>query len=472
MKKDTVVIGGATGYVGKALAERLKDRFDVVGITRSSKPPTDVPDITWRSADLFSLLETRKALAGAKYAVYLVHSMLPSARLTQARFEDLDLLIADNFARAAAAAKAEQIVYLGGIIPEGEKLSRHLESRREVEQALAAHGVPVTTLRASLIVGPDASSLPILLKLVRRLPVMLLPRWTKTQVQPIALDDVLTLLSQVIGKPEHYAKTYDIGGDEVLTYRDMIDRTARQLDVKRRMISVPFVSPALSKAWVAMVSGSPVELVGPLVESLEHPMVARADKKLEVPGGKAIPFDEAMRGAINDAVSRPHVAKPKRKHERNTVRSVQRLPLPGGRDAPWIADIYREWLPKFMRPFIRVDRTDDGTLSFFAVPFKKPLLVLDYSEELSSPDRSLYYITGGSLARLRQGNERNKGRLEFRIVSGGKHVLAAIHDFEPSLPWYIYSASQALVHGLVMHSFGRYLARRASVPIKVRRPAH
>ena len=149
------------------------------------------------------MLETRRALQGTKYAVYLVHSMLPSVRLTQARFEDLDLLIADNFARAAASAKAEQIIYLGGIIPNGVPLSRHLESRREVEQALAAHGVPVTTLRASLIVGPDASSLPILLKLVRRLPIMLLPRWSRTQTLPIALDDVLTLLSHVIGKPKH-----------------------------------------------------------------------------------------------------------------------------------------------------------------------------------------------------------------------------------------------------------------------------
>lgn len=453
---DLVVVGGASGYVGSALLECLKPRFRVAGISRSGDNRTE-NGVLWRGADLFSLLETRRALEGARYAVYLVHSMSPSVRLTQGRFEDLDLLLADNFARAAAAAKAEQIVYLGGIIPKERPLSRHLASRLEVEKALAAHGVPVTTLRAGLVVGPNASSLPILTTLVRRLPIMLTPKWTRTPTQPIGLDDVLELLMSVIANTDTYGKCFDIGGPQVLTHVKMMRIAAREMGLgKRIMLRVPFLSPGFSKAWVKLITGAPAALVGPLVESLEHPMVVDPQRQLMAKNPE--PFEDALRDAI--AKDDPSAKKSKRSRPPNTVRSVQRLPLAKNRDATWVADQYRTWLPRFLRPFLRVERGADATLYFHVVGLRTPLLVLDYSEELSTPDRSLYYITGGLLARLRPG-ERVRGRLEFRVVLDGSYVLAAIHDFAPRLPWFIYSATQALVHLFVMKAFGRHLAYTA-----------
>ncbi len=470
--KDRVIIGGATGYVGRALAQQLSTRYDVVGITRSSKQSDGVA-MTWRTADLFSLVETKRALEGARFAVYLVHSMLPSARLTQASFEDLDVLLADNFARAASAAKAEQIVYLGGIIPKTKTLSRHLRSRLEVESVLGAHGVPVTTLRAGLVVGPNASSLPILTTLVQRLPVMLTPRWTRTPTQPIALTDVVELIEQVLGDRTTYGQYFDVGGDEVLTHLEMMRTAARELGLSRRMLGVPLLSPRLSKAWVTMVTGAPAALVGPLVESLVHAMVVDPAKRLCLARRPPTPFVEALRDAV--ATSSPTTTVPattalastvpatrpsQAAKARSSVRSVQRLTLPPGRNATWVADQYRAWLPRFLRPFLRVLRGDDATLYIHGFGLRTPLLVLDYNDELSSPDRALYYITGGLLAH--QGEvTRLRGRLEFRVVPGGKEVMAAIHDFQPSLPWYVYSVTQAIAHLVVMKAFGRHLSRLA-----------
>ena len=180
--KPKVVVAGASGFIGRAVIKALQDRCDLIALSRSAKD--DEPGVEWRSCDLFSLLQCEKAVAGADYAIYLVHSMLPAA-LTQANFEDMDLILADNFARAASNAGIRQIVYLGGLVPqETEELSRHLASRLEVEQVLGARDVPLTSLRAALVIGAGGSSFRIMLRLVQRLPAMISPKWTlsKTQV--------------------------------------------------------------------------------------------------------------------------------------------------------------------------------------------------------------------------------------------------------------------------------------------------
>jgi uncharacterized protein YbjT (DUF2867 family) len=460
------VITGASGFIGGALVKRLAPHLRVAGLSRSHAPGVDEHGVEWRKADLFSLAQTRTALAGARYVVYLVHSMKPSAQLTQARFEDLDLLLADNVARAARDVGAEQILFLGGLVPEVSGLSRHLRSRLEVERALAAYGVPVTALRAALVVGPHASSLPILVRLVRRLPVMLTPQWTRTLTQPIALDDVLSLLEYCIGNRALYGQHYDIGGPEVLTYLEMMRQTAQVMGLKRVMVDVPFLTPRLSSAWVTMVSRTPAALVRPLVESLAHPMVASDEHRLVVPGQRLTPFREALEQVLarpaETALSKGH---PPRKTPPRTVRSVQRLALPPNKDATWLSDEYRGWLPRFLRPFMRVERDVQRTLTFHFMGLGRPLLVLSYSEELSTADRALYYITGGVLARLQ---DPVRGRLEFRVMPGGSHALTAIHDFEPRLPWRLYTLTQARVHMFVMKAFGRHLRRLASREVVAR----
>ena len=180
--RSCVAITGAAGFVGSALCEALESKTRVVALGRRFPPPSGAPSdliengnagIERRRCDLFSIPETELALKGADVAVYLVHSMSPNARLTQGSFENLDLLLADNFARAARQAGVKRIVYLGGLLPSDPSrgLSPHLQSRLEVEHALAAHGVPVTAIRAGLIVGAEGSSLNLLVRLVERLPL-------------------------------------------------------------------------------------------------------------------------------------------------------------------------------------------------------------------------------------------------------------------------------------------------------------
>lgn len=452
--RPTVVVAGAGGFVGRALLSHLVERYDVVGTSRAPKCEVDAQGVRWRAADLYSLLQAERALEGAKYAVYLVHSMMPNARLTQARFEDLDLILADNFGRAAARAGVEQIVYLGGLLPEGQERSRHLESRREVEDALGAHGVPVTAIRAGLVVGPGGSSLEILTALVKRLPMMLTPEWTATRTQPIALRDLLRAIEHAIGNERFFDQAVDVGGPDVLTYREMMEQTSEVLGLRRPMFPVPFLTPRLSTAWVCMVTGAPRQLVGPLVESLRHEMIARDDRLLGDIGGPTVPFDDAVAEAL---AARPSASSTKAPKQARTVRSVQRLPVPKGWTAMQVAERYAEWVPRFFRPFLSVHRHDDKLL-FRLRGIERPLLELTYAPERSSDDRALFYVTGGLLRRRHDGDGL-PGRLEFRLVNGGTEVLAAVHDFRPSLPWMIYSNTQALVHLWVMHAFGGALRR-------------
>ncbi|NOU33155.1 MAG: NAD(P)H-binding protein, partial [Polyangiaceae bacterium] len=220
--RPTVVVAGASGFIGEALAVALSPRFTVVGLSRrprAARPGSGVS--VWRPVDLVSRSEAEEALKGARFAVFLVHSFAPSAGLPVAGFADLDLLAADNFARAAASAGVEQIVFLSAISGAG----RHQESRLEVERALGAHGVPVTTLRAGLIVGQGGSSFEITNRLVDRLPFMLLPAWTRTPSQPVALADVVRELADVVGRRECYRKAFEVGGAEIISYRTMLERT-------------------------------------------------------------------------------------------------------------------------------------------------------------------------------------------------------------------------------------------------------
>jgi len=456
--KPTIVIAGATGFIGHAVAARLAGRFDVTGLTRGRTEAKGAWD-RLVTCDLFSLKEVETAFTGARYVAYLVHSMLPSARLVQGSFQDLDLICADNVGRAAAKCGVEQIVYLGGLIPADDReLSEHLKSRREVELALGAHGVPVTTLRAGMVIGPRGSSFEMMTRLVKRLPAMILPSWTERQCQPIDLGTVAALVDTVTGVPEHYNQTYDIGGPDVLRYREMLDVVAIEKGVNRRQIRVPFVSPGISRLWVSMITGAPPSLVKPLIESLHHDMVCGDRRLQEAVGLPGLAFREAVHAsiAVADATDgkKPQAYKPAPAAPLTGVRSVQRVPLPAGRDAEWAAHEYMRWLPHGAWP-MRVEVDDDHHLTrFYLRPFKAALLELDFARDRSAKDRQLFYVTGGRLAA-----KQSKGRLEFRVTPDGEHLLTAIHDFAPSLPWSIYRYSQALVHRFVMWRFGRHLAR-------------
>lgn len=477
-RPEKVAVAGASGYIGSALGPVLARRFDTVGLSRRARPPGGGYG-QWRATDLFSLADAERGLAGCDRAVYLVHSMLPTDRLAQGRFEDFDLICADNFARAASLVGIKQIVYLGGLTPSEAKgeLSRHLASRLETERALASHGVPVTTLRAGLVIGRGGSSFVMMQRLVARLPLMLCPVWTGTLTQPVALDDVVRIIDACLGRDD-LAGAHDIGCPEAVSYREMMQATAQALGKQRRLISVPFLTTGLSRLWVSLISGAPKELVAPLIQSLAHPMVARElelqrelglePTKMQdalaaalAPLPKASPSSAgAALGAALATVNQPAPPPPPPPRSRRSelVRSVHRMHLPPGRDAVWVAREYMTWLPQALGPMLRVETEGDRTC-LHAGPLATPLLELTLSPERSTPDRQLLYVTGGRLADVEASS---RPRLEFRVVEGGAAVLAAVHDFAPRLPWPIYIVTQAQAHDWVMRRFGRHLRQLAT----------
>ena len=397
--------------------------------------------------------EAEQALQGIEYAVYLVHNMMPSARLTQGDFADLDVVCADNFARAAAAAGVRQIVFLSGLAPEEGPLSKHLSSRIEVEQTLAGRVVPVTTLRAGLILGGAGSSLQIMARLVQRLPLMVCPRWTNTKTQAIALADVVRLIAGVIGREDCYDRTYDIGAPDVVTYKRLMAMTAEALGKRRLFIPSRFLSPGLSRLWVSLVTGAPKALVGPLVQSLKHEMVSRDDGLAATLGVPLTPTRDAVQRAVAESDgAAPHAFRGAGTRS-NLVRSVQRMRLPAGWGARRAAAEYLAWLPRYLNRVLRVERVSTGRFSFILVPFRTPLLELTRAPERSSSDRQLFYVTGGSLARAGE-----KPRFELRQVHGGRTLLTVVHDYEPRLPWLIYVFTQALFHRWLMSRFASHLS--------------
>jgi uncharacterized protein YbjT (DUF2867 family) len=458
MERPTLVIAGATGFIGRWFIERYHHQYRIIALSRSRMEPEPGYDkAEWRQVELYSITSTEQGVAGADLALYLIHSMSPSTRLSQGSFEDTDLLLADNFARAARRQDIEQIVFIGGLLPDDEapeSYSRHLRSRREVELTLGSTGVPVTALRAGIIVGAGGSSFRMIRKLVERLPVLICPSWTQSETHPIELDDALRIIDYCLGRSDTYDRAIDIGGAEPTTYMEMLRTVARLMGKRRIIRPVRFFSPGLSTYWVSTFTDTPPALVNPLVESLRHRMVARDSDVL-----RAFPdrsdFATAARRALRGREKLP--ALPRRisvkADEKNTVRSVQRLPNPEHHTATYVARLYQRWLPIFFRALIKVD--SHGDLSVFRL-FGVPLLKLTFIPSRSDDLRQLFYITGGVLDK-----RKDRGWLEFRSVLGGRFVISAIHEFVPALPWYVYVTTQARAHSWVMNRFGAYLAEGA-----------
>ncbi|MBM4361438.1 MAG: NAD(P)H-binding protein, partial [Deltaproteobacteria bacterium] len=448
----------ATGFVGAHLIERLRTSCEVVGLTRSARP--DGEGLRFRQCDLFSSSSTRAALEGVDVAFYLVHSMLPSSRLFQGDFHDTDLLLADNFAKACARAGVKRIVYLGGLVPPSGFVSKHLASRLEVEGVLRSSGIPVTCLRAGMIVGPGGSSFEILCSLVSRLPWMVLPRWTRSKGQAIFLDDVLSVLVAALEDPAFVGRTFDVVNGEELSYESLLRETARALGKRRYMVPVPIASTGFSKRWIQLFSGGSYELISPLVDSLQCDLPALSPGPEIAPHVKFKTFASMVAETRRRALaSRPgaeaarHARSPASGTGSPSVRSIQRLPVVPGCDARYVSDEYVRWLPRFLRPLLRVEQVP-GTarVAFCLAGLKAPLLVLEHVDLGRDATREKFHIVGGLLSRT-----TDTGWLEFRSVAEGRYTLAAIQEFVPSLPWPLYVAVQAPLHGWVMNSFGRHL---------------
>jgi uncharacterized protein YbjT (DUF2867 family) len=453
MTSKRIVVAGASGFIGSALAKHIGSKGHLIGLTRSSRK--NIPNYDEvRQVDLFSKTASTNALKGADLAVYLVHSMMPAARLVQADFEDLDALCAENFAQAAAANGVQHIVYVGGLQPLDDALSRHLESRKEVENILGSHGVPVTTLRAGLIIGGNGSSLQILFRLIERLPVMVCPAWTNTKTNPTSLDTVTWAIDAVLNKPLQGGRVIDLGSPEKLSYRELMSEASKIMGRKRYFIPVPWVSPALSRLWVSLVTGAPKALVAPLVDSLRHEMVARDDPRYRLEDEPKTSLREMLQRAFSESheqqkAPRAFRSTPKTK-EPDRVLSVQRMKLPRGTDAAWAADEYMRWLPTLMKGLNPLKIISSGGKHLFRLGRSGPtLLALERSDD---DQRRVYRVAGGLLAQ-----KSDRGRLEFRQTLDQRTLIVAVHDFAPRLPWWIYRSTQALAHSWVMRRFRMHL---------------
>ena len=286
-----VAVLGASGVIGSALVEELARTHNVVAVARRPGPERD--GVEWVSADLADPDGAERALADADVTVHLVHS------LGSGDFEKRDLEIAENVARAAERAGLTQIVYLGGLGDDSAALSAHLQSRKETGERLRAGSVDVTTLQAGMVVGRGSAAFETIVALVDRLPAMICPRWVSVPTQPIALHDVVSYLSGVIGLESAYGQTYDIGGPEVMTYRSMIDRIARIRGKHPLIVEVPVLTPRLSSWWLHLVTPVKASVARPLIDGLRNPTVVRDERIRSLVPIPLTPFDEAVREALS-----------------------------------------------------------------------------------------------------------------------------------------------------------------------------
>jgi len=278
MHSKLVLVTGSTGYIGGRLVPLLLQRGHSVRCMARSlsklacRPWATDPKAELVRGDVLDLESLKEAARGCSTAYYLVHSMNPGS----SDFAQTDRTAASNMVEAAARGNLSRLVYLGGLGDERSALSPHLRSRHEVARILKSGPVPVTFLRAAVILGSGSASFEIMRYLVDRLPVMITPRWVHTPCQPVAVRNVLEILAGCLEHEETTGQTYDIGGPEILSYRRLMEIYAEEAGLRRRIIiPVPVFSTQLSSYWIHLITPLPSALARPLAESLRNPMICR-----------------------------------------------------------------------------------------------------------------------------------------------------------------------------------------------------
>jgi uncharacterized protein YbjT (DUF2867 family) len=288
-----VLVAGASGFVGRRLCPALAAAGQHVrAMTRH--PDSYSGDGVAVYGDVHEPRTLAAALDGCRAAYYLVHS------LDSKDFERLDAEAAKAFGEAAADAGVEQIIYLGGLGSETDALSSHLRSRREVEGLLGSGGVPVTVLRAGIIVGRGGISWEMTRQLVDHLPAMVTPRWVRTKTQPIAVADVVRYLVGVLDEPRAKGKVLEIGGPDTMQYVTMLRRVA---EIKKRplfIVPVPLLSPGLSSRWLALVTDVDTQTGRSLIDSMANEVVVTDDSIRTIVDFEPMTYDDAVRTALRE----------------------------------------------------------------------------------------------------------------------------------------------------------------------------
>lgn len=300
-----ILLTGATGYIGKRLLPVLIEQgHEVVCCVRDKKRfPTEGvykhPNISLFEIDFLKDISSSSSSSSSRFikdidvAYYLIHSMSSNIK----DFEALEVISANNFVNLVKQTSIKQIIYLGGITNE-EKLSKHLASRKKVEGILRKSGIPLTSIKAGIIVGSGSASFEIIRDLVEKLPVMVTPKWLNTKHQPIAIRNVLEYLTGVLLKQETFNKSYDVGGPDVLSYKQMLLQLAEVRGLKRFIFTVPVMTPRLSSYWLYFVTSTSYMLAINLVNSMKIEVVAKDNSLEKMLGIKPISYKEAVRLAF------------------------------------------------------------------------------------------------------------------------------------------------------------------------------
>jgi uncharacterized protein YbjT (DUF2867 family) len=292
-----VAVFGASGVIGTALLPRLAREHRVVAVSRTARPSTPgIAGVRWMQGDVSSPGDVARAVEEADVVYYLVHS------LGTEDFERKDREAAENVAKACEHAGVKQIIYLGGLGDHADDASPHLRSRHETGELLASGPVPVTTLRAAMIVGKGSAAFETTVSLVDRLPVMIMPRWVSTPTQPIAIDDISRYLAGVCGLDAAFGAGFDAGGPEVMTYRQIVERIAKLRGRQVVLVEVPILSPRLSSLWLHLVTPVNASVARPLVEGLRNPTVAREERIRKLLPFDLTPFDVVAEHTLSTEV--------------------------------------------------------------------------------------------------------------------------------------------------------------------------
>ncbi len=294
-----VLVTGATGFIGSQLIpELLAKGVTTRALTRHPAKYQPLPGVEVAQGDVLDRSSIMAALKDVDVAYYFVHSMSKDTRGTGLSFAARDRLAAQNFVDAAGEQGVKRIIYLGGLGETSETLSKHLLSRIEVGRILNSGQPALTTLRAALIIGAGGSSFEMLRYLVDRLPVMITPRWVETKSQPIAARDVLAYLVGCLFDDRTAARSFDIGGPDILTYRQMMQLYADVKGIKRWIIGVPVLTPRLSSYWVNLVTPVSADLARPLIDGLKNEMICLENDIRSLIPIELTPICEAIRAAL------------------------------------------------------------------------------------------------------------------------------------------------------------------------------
>ncbi|MXV52952.1 DUF2867 domain-containing protein [Pedobacter sp. HMF7647] len=293
-----ILLTGANGYIGARLLPILLEKgHDIICMVRDKRRFREISDFGDRVTIISGDLLKEETLINIPHeidaAFYLVHSMSSGNE----SFEKLESLSAQHFADAIKKTTCRQIIYLTGIVND-QRLSKHLTSRLHVEDILKESGVPTTILRAAIIIGSGSASFEIIRDLTEKLPVMIAPKWLKTKCQPIAIRDVLAYMEQSLLNQKTFNRTFDIGGPDVLTYKNMLLTYARVRKLKRFIVTLPVLTPKLSSYWINMVTSVPYSLAKSLVQSMRNEVVCKNDQIKEIIPRSCLGYEESLKLAF------------------------------------------------------------------------------------------------------------------------------------------------------------------------------